>query len=579
LLIVNCYIVFRVCGGVFMDYATTLNHGVNWQNLGAELVFTQDNLGKYLSFYWEKSANYGLKEEEIIGQSLDHIFTPVDKKAYNQRLKQVISQRLPSQFYCVFIYHNQFLGFQLIINPIIPADGLIKSVLVLGNFVGKSKANLINNSPLLLDSESLQDLLTQITRKLRRTLDLETIKLQIVDSLGVAFKVDRCLLFSYNSQKNKLKVETEYRQNNLAIKSLLGYQIDLNNELFFQEAIACKSVLTMDIIGQKNNNIKSILAVATCYQEQTLGLICLHQFEQYRSWNQGEIELIQELAEQVGTSLAHATIYQQLEQAKIEAEDASRLKSDFLASTSHELRTPLNGIIGFLKLILEEMTDDPEEQREFIQEAYNSAIHLLNLINDILDIAKIEAGKMELDLTPVILNNLLENVESFSRPQAERKNLNFQIKLPKTYQEIIIYGNYQRILQVILNLVGNAIKFTHEGGITITVEIIMKKIIRHDQEFPGIVKIAVSDTGIGVSLDQQDLLFQKFFQVKSGHTREYGGTGLGLAISQKLIETMGGKISFYSMGEGLGSTVTFTIPLHQIPVIKTLTQNQLTINN
>ncbi len=552
-----------------MDDITATKNGVNWQNLGAELVFTQDNLGKYLSFYWEKAPDYGLNEQHIIGQSLETIFTPVDKKTYYFLLEQVISQRLPSQFYCLFIYGAKYLGFELIINPIIPANGIVKSVLVLGNFVGQSKITLIHNSHLPLEQKTLQQLLINITRKLRRTLDLETIKLQVVDSLGEAFGVSRCLLFSYNPQINKLKVETEYRQNNFQIKSMLGYQIELNNEIFFQEAISLKSVLTMDIIERKTENIKSILAVATCYQEETLGLICLYQYDEYRYWTQGEIELIQELAEQVGTSLAHAAIYQKLEQAKIQAEDISRLKSDFLASTSHELRTPLNGIIGFLKLILEGMTDNPEEQGEFIQEAYNSAIHLLNLINDILDIAKIEAGKMDLDLSPVILNNLLTNVESFSRPQAERKNLNFEIKLPKTYKPIIIYGNHQRILQVILNLVGNAIKFTHEGSITINVEIIMKKIQRHHQEFPGLVKIGVSDTGIGVSLDQQDQLFQKFFQVNGGRTREYGGTGLGLAISQKLVETMGGKISFYSMGEGLGSTVTFTIPLQEIPVIKT----------
>ena len=549
--------------------------GINWHSLGAELVFTQDSSGKYLSFYWAKAEDYNLVSEEIIGKSLEDIFTPLETNNYYHKLHQVIQKRIPEKFSCTFNYQDKQLGFELIINPIISPLGLVKSVLVLGYFLGKGNIPIITNSNLCLSSEQPQQILTNITQKLRRTLDLETIKLHTVDSLGQAFGVSRCLLLSYNYKNNKLKVETEYRQNKLNIKSMLGYQIDVEFDPFFSQALSSKAVLTIDIIDRENSEqIKSILAVTTYYQEDVLGLICLHQCDQYRHWHQEEIELIKELAEQVATAIAHATIYQQLEESRIQAEDASKMKSDFLASTSHELRTPLNGIIGFLKLILEGMTDSAEEQKEFIQEAYNSAIHLLNLINDILDIAKIEAGKMELDLYPVNLNNLLENVASFHRPQAEKKHLNFELQVPKTYKSILAYGNYQRILQVVYNLVGNAIKFTHEGGITITVDIVLKEINRNNHKFPGLVKIGIADTGIGVSLEEQDKLFQKFFQVNSGHNREYGGTGLGLAISQKLVEAMGGKISFYSMGEGLGSTVIFTIPLHEIPVIQTFEKNQ-----
>jgi signal transduction histidine kinase len=213
------------------------------------------------------------------------------------------------------------------------------------------------------------------------------------------------------------------------------------------------------------------------------------------------------------------------------------------------------------------MADDPEEQQEFIEEAYRSAVHLLNIINDILDIAKIEAGKMELELGPVKLDELFTAVEDFTRTQAEQKNLSFRIQMPDTSDEIIVQGNYQRLLQVMLNLVGNALKFTHEGGITISADVVRKKVMFQDQEFPGMVRIRVADTGIGVSLDKQDKLFQSFSQVDGSRTRQYGGTGLGLTISQKLVEAMGGAVNFYSMGEGLGSTVTFTVPLYQEPVM------------
>lgn len=174
---------------------------------------------------------------------------------------------------------------------------------------------------------------------------------------------------------------------------------------------------------------------------------------------------------------------------------------------------------------------------------------------------------MQLDLDPVKLDDLLTDVESFIRPQAQQKNLSLVILTPATRDEIVLCGNYQRLLQVMLNLLGNAIKFTHEGGVTISAEVIPEKIVVQGQELPGFVKISVADTGIGVSLEKQDKLFQSFSQVDGSRTRQYGGTGLGLAISQKLVEAMGGIVNFFSLGEGLGSTVTFTVPLYQDPVM------------
>ncbi|WP_366828621.1 AAA-like domain-containing protein [Nostoc sp. NMS2] len=258
-----------------------------------------------------------------------------------------------------------------------------------------------------------------------------------------------------------------------------------------------------------------------------------------------------------------------LAQLDIARGEGERTKRKFLANVSHEIRTPLNGIIGFLKLILEGMADDPEEQNQFLAEAHHLSIHLLNIINDILDIGKIEAGKMELAFTSVKLDQLFSDVESFMRPQAEMRNLSFRMQMPATSDEIIVQSNYQRLLQVMLNLVGNAIKFTHEGGVTVSADLVLKKAKANfqGQQFPGMVRVRVADTGIGVSLDKQDKLFQLFSQLDGSRNRQYGGTGLGLAISQKLIEAMGGELNFYSVGEGLGSTVTFTVPLYQYPVI------------
>ncbi|WP_081980709.1 sensor histidine kinase [Neosynechococcus sphagnicola] len=333
---------------------------------------------------------------------------------------------------------------------------------------------------------------------------------------------------------------------------------------------------------------ESLLLLTTAYQEHPNGLLLLYQAAPSPGWNAASIALVRELADQVGTAIAHATLFAdaramaqelrqvndhllqkhiELDDAREQAEVASRLKSEFLANTSHELRTPLNGMLGFLKLILDGMAEDPEEQAEFINEAYRSALHLLNIINDVLDIAKIEAGKLQIDVAPVNLGELLKDVADFTQPSAVQKDLEFKILPPPTQDDIVVLGNYQRLLQVMLNLVGNAIKFTHEGGVTIAAEVLKKKVVVNNQEFPGMVKIRVADTGIGVSLEKQDKLFQSFSQVDGSRTRQYGGTGLGLAISQRLVEAMGGVVNFYSMGEGLGATVTFTVPLYQEPVM------------
>lgn len=538
------------------------------QGLGSELVFTQDASGQYRSFYWQGGERYDLIHEHVIGLPLSDTFRPIAREAYLEQIERILEQRTPERCIHSFCYKEQFFPFELVISPILQADGKATTVLVMGHLLPEASVQNVINSLVPLSQDPNQKLLTQIARKIRRTLDLDTIRQETVKSLGKALQVSRCIVCSYklDSQDSQIvKVEAEYCQD--GFESMLGKQLDLESEPELKQALSSLEPVVVEQIPTGKFQQQSMLVVCTSYQDEPNGLISLQQCDRHRQWSEAEVELVRELAEQVGTAIAHGTLYKELELASERAEEASRLKSEFLANTSHELRTPLNGIIGFLKLILEGLADDPEEQGEFIQEAHRSAIHLLNLINDILDIAKIEAGKMELELGPVRLDDLIQDVEDFTQNQAQQKNLSLTTELPATNDEVILFGNYQRLLQVMLNLVGNAIKFTHEGGVTISVEVIRRRITFKDQELPGLVRVRVADTGIGVALEKQDRLFQSFSQVDGGRTRSYGGTGLGLAISQRLVETMGGEVKFYSMGEGLGSTVTFTVPLYQEPLM------------
>ncbi|MBM0742501.1 GAF domain-containing protein [Phormidium sp. CLA17] len=587
-----------------------------------EFVMAQDREGRCLSFFWQLAEVYGIQSDQLIGQLPGRIFGPVDTKAYITRIHQVLESQTAQKFKFKFRCGDFRLQADLTMNPVIGVDRIASTVLVTGRIYPNSaqpEAEL--NSSLVQLTEptagagadfkgfpavaiggaDTHKLLTQIAWNIRRTLDLPTIWQQTVEGLGDLLGVSRCVVFPYEPTKPTIKAVAEYCRGAFCPMQDLEFSVaddaDLQAVLTTLNPVnvrdeprvlaqeAARPPATLRSLVQY-----SMLIVVTSHQDQPNGLIVLYQDDQPRRWTEVEIEFVQELADQVGTAIAHANLisasqslatevqkannnlrqkHRELEEAREQAEEASRLKSEFLANTSHELRTPLNGMIGFLKLVLDGMADDPEEQIEFIGEAYRSALHLLNIINDILDIAKIEAGKLQIELSPVKLAELLNDVADFISNQVRQKNLSFEIQKPPTDDEIIIYGNYQRLLQVMLNLVGNAIKFTHDGGVTISIEIIKKKLTVQGVDLPGHVKIRVADTGIGVSLDKQDKLFQSFSQVDGSRTRQYGGTGLGLAISQKLVEAMGGVVNFYSMGEGLGSTVTFTVPLYQEPVMIT----------
>lgn len=550
--------------------------------LGAELVYMQDGTGRYLSFYWQKTDLLGFNPERIVTESNgEKIFIPVDQAAYLERLHRILATLVPERCQCWFSCDRNLFELELAICPIIPPMGTTATtVLVTGRLlqvkVNNQEVNVAINPPHQVDlaqrSQQHQTLVNKITRNIRRTLDLDVIWQQTVDSLGRALRLERCVICPYQPSSSKVRVIAEYHQPERP--SMLGLEINVNTEPAFAQALATLEPIVMEVPGYNLCPQHKILVVATCYQDQANGLIAINLRDECYPLTNAELELAKEVADQLGTAIAHATLYKELEAARQKAEEASRLKSEFLANVSHEIRTPLNGMIGFLKLILDGMVDDVDESNQFLAEAHELSLHLLTVINDILDIAKIEAGKMELVCAPVKLDELFADVENFMCPQAEGKNLSFRMQLPPTSDDIIVHGNYQRLLQVMLNLVGNAIKFTHEGGITVSADIVVKKNKCPEQQFPGLVRVRVADTGIGVSLDKQDKLFQLFSQVDGSRTRQYGGTGLGLAISQKLVEAMGGEVNFYSLGEGLGSTVTFTVPLYQQPVMLSSSESE-----
>jgi signal transduction histidine kinase/CheY-like chemotaxis protein len=240
-----------------------------------------------------------------------------------------------------------------------------------------------------------------------------------------------------------------------------------------------------------------------------------------------------------------------LEEVNAQLEEASRLKSEFLANTSHELRTPLNGMIGFLQLVLDGMCDTPEEERDFLQQALQCSRHLLGLINDVLDIAKIESGKLSMDLEALDIPRLFEEVETLTHVQATQRGIQlvFEADLEPG---VTARGDFGKVKQVLINLVGNSLKFTPQGSIRVNAR---------TRGPLGHVMFEVIDTGIGIDPSRQGVVFDKFVQGDGSTTRKYGGTGLGLAISRSLIEMMGGIVGVQSEGQNKGTRMYFSLPV------------------
>ncbi len=325
------------------------------------------------------------------------------------------------------------------------------------------------------------------------------------------------------------------------------------------------------------------------------GVLVVHSCGAKRLWQESEAQLLQQIANQLAIAIQQAKLFDRLQQELTERQQAqqqlternqqlavsneelaraTRLKDEFLANMSHELRTPLNAILGMTEGLQEKVFGQiNDRQLKALQTIEGSGSHLLELINDILDVAKIESGQIELDIIPISVAPLCQSSLAFIKRQALKKRIHLQTNLPHEVPDLLI--DERRIRQVLINLLNNAVKFTPDGG-RITLEVSLQQHLTEadctDNPYQNFLRIAVIDTGIGIALEDTKKLFQPFVQIDSALNRQYTGTGLGLTLVKRTVELHGGQVRVTSK-IGVGSCFTVDLPcaatVSSFPQIKT----------
>ncbi|MBD0335665.1 MAG: response regulator, partial [Cyanobacteria bacterium Co-bin13] len=417
-------------------------------------------------------------------------------------------------------------------------------------------------------------LLKTITQKIRQSLKAEDIFQTAAEQVGQAFDVSCCFIHTYiPAPAPQTLVVAEYLTANCP--SIKGVTTPVLSNAYLKHLIAQdRAIASSPLLNQPSSpsansaqaQAHSTLAVRTSYQGEANGVIGLQQCDRSREWSADEVELLEAVAAQVGIALAQATLLQQethrseeltvsnlaLLQATAAAEAANRTKSEFLANMSHEIRTPMNAILGFTSLLQSTITE-PEAQA-YLQAIAVSGKALTDLIDDILDLSKIEAGKLELQYEAVNVRSLIGEIQQIFSQRAAEKHLPLQVTVDETVPSSIRIDE-ARLRQILFNVVGNALKFTEQGTIQIAARAQSYPTAEGEKNW---LEITVKDSGTGIARDQQSRIFEAFTQSAGQSNRRYGGTGLGLAITQRLTRMMGGTITLQSeLGQGSLFTLVF----------------------
>jgi signal transduction histidine kinase len=403
--------------------------------------------------------------------------------------------------------------------------------------------------------EELQAL-GEVGQAVSSTLDLQKVLATIVAHAVELSETESGAIYEFDEAKEQFELRATHRMSEELIKAIRQAPVHLGESALGWAGIKREAVQIPDIREEpdyplrqiiERDGLRALLAVPMLREDRLIGGLVVRR-RAPGQFAKETVDLLQNFAIQSALAIQNARLFREIEKKGHELEIASKHKSEFLANMSHELRTPLNAILGYTELILDKIYGSvPEQIQAVLERVEQNGRHLLSLINDVLDLSKIEAGHLSLSLNDYSMKEVVQTVVTAVESLAAEKNL----ELTVTLSPEVDYGkgDEQRITQVLMNLVGNAIKFTEAGEVKVEATASNDTFV-----------VSVSDTGPGLSKVDQQKIFEEFHQVDASSTRKKGGTGLGLSIAKKIVEMHGGRIWVEST-LGKGATFSFTLPV------------------
>jgi two-component system, NtrC family, sensor kinase len=400
--------------------------------------------------------------------------------------------------------------------------------------------------------------LGEVGQAVSSTLDLETVLTRIVSHAVQLSGTDGGAIYEYDEQSEEFLLRATDHMEEELINALRASPPRLGDGVIGRAAASREPVQIPNILEERTYSprmrqllerfgFRASLAVPLLREDRIIGGLVVRR-KTIGEFSPEVIELMKTFATQSVLAIQNARLFREIEDKSRQIEAANRHKSEFLANMSHELRTPLNAIIGFSEVLQERLFGElNEKQAEYTSDILTSGQHLLSLINEILDLSKVEAGRMELELSTFDLPLAIDNARTFVRERATKHGIKLDVTIDERLGDYV--GDERKIKQILLNLLSNAVKFTPEGG----------RIGIHAKKVDEAAEISVSDTGIGIAPEDQARIFEEFRQVGGNYAHKSEGTGLGLTLAKKFVELHGGKM-WVTSELGKGSTFTFTLP-------------------